>query len=109
MITLSKHNQQRLQNFKANKRGYWSFWIFAVLCFVTLFAELIANDKPLIVKYDGAYYFPVVQKIREINYGGDFRTEADYRNAHVAQLINEKGWMLWPVIRYMNRISARKR
>ncbi len=67
---------------------------------VCLFAELIANDKPLMARYDGSFYFPVVQTLPETNFGGDFQTEADYRDPYVKDLINEKGWMIWPPIRF---------
>ena len=67
-------NRRRWQNFKANKRGYWSFWVFMVLFFVSLFAELIANDKPLLIKYDGQLYWPVLFGYAETTFGGDFET-----------------------------------
>lgn len=92
--------KRRLQQFKANRRGYISFWIFLVLFFVTLGAEFIANDKPLIVSYDGGLYLPVFNNYAETEFGGDFETEADYRDPYVAEIIGEKGWMLWPPIRY---------
>ncbi|PIE42976.1 MAG: ABC transporter permease [Gammaproteobacteria bacterium] len=93
-------NQRRLANFTNNKRGLWSLWLFLGLFFVTLFAELIANDKPLIVRYDGTFYFPVVRMYAETEFGGEFTTEADYRDSYVKQLIDAKGWMIWPPIRY---------
>lgn len=68
-----------------------------ILC---LCAEFIANDKPLLLKYDGAFYTPVFQSYPETTFGGDFETEADYRDPYVADLINEKGWMIWPPIRF---------
>jgi microcin C transport system permease protein len=93
--------RRRLLSFKANRRGYWSFWIFMVLFFVTLFAEGIANDKPLVVQFKGDYYFPVVKIYPETFFGGDFETEAEYREAEVQQLITGKGgWLVWPPIRY---------
>ena len=67
---------------------------------LTLFAELIANDKPLLVKFDDAYYTPVFKAYAETAFGGDFETEADYRDPYVQELIEAKGWMVWPVIRY---------
>lgn len=92
---------RRLQSFKANRRGYWSFWIFLVLFVVTLFAEVIANDKPLVVQYKGDYYFPVVKIYPETVFGGDFETEAEYREVDVQKLITDTGgWILWPPIRY---------
>ncbi len=93
-------NQRRWLNFRQNKRGFYSLIIFSILFILSLFAELIANDKPLIVAYDQSYYFPVMKIYPETTFGGDFLTEADYRDEFVVELINEKGWMLWPVIRY---------
>ncbi len=93
-------NARRLQNFKANKRGSWSLWIFLALFFVSLFAEFIANDKPFLVWYDGSAYMPVFNEYAETTFGGEFQTEADYRDPFVQDLINGKGWMLWPPIRF---------
>lgn len=93
-------NQRRWLNFRNNKRGFYSLIFFSVLFVLSLFAELIANDKPLIVAYDQGYYFPILKSYPETTFGGDFQTEADYRDEYVAGLINEKGWMLWPLIRY---------
>ena len=99
--TLSPINQRRWNNFKANKRGYWSFWIFIVLFFISLFAPFIANDKPLLLKYDGDLYVPVFVAYTETTFGGEFETEADYRDPFVKELIEKKsGWMVWPIIRY---------
>ncbi|MGC6471269.1 MAG: ABC transporter permease [Parvibaculales bacterium] len=97
---LSPINQRRWDNFKANRRGYFALWIFLGLFTLTLFAELIANDKPLLVKFDDAYYTPVFKAYAETAFGGDFETEADYRDPYVQELIEAKGWMVWPVIRY---------
>ena len=93
-------NERRWANFKANRRGWWSLWIFLVLFILTLGAEFIANDKPLLVKHEGELYFPVFKTYPETVFGGDFPTEADYRDPYVAELINEDGWMFWPPIRY---------
>jgi len=92
--------QRRLDNFKANRRGYYSLWIFAFLFLFTLFAEFISNDKPLLVYYDGSIYTPVFNTYTETEFGGDFETEADYRDSYIQELINEQGWMVWPLIRY---------
>ena len=92
--------RRRLYNFRANARGFWSLWVFLALFVFSLFAELIANDKPLLVSYDGALYAPVFVAYPETTFGGDFPTEADYRDAFVAELIDAKGWMVWPLIRY---------
>ncbi len=97
---ISPLNRRRLAIFKANRRGYISLLIFCVLFFISLFAEFIANDKPLIVLFDGDLLFPVLRSYQETRFGGEFETEADYRDEYVAQLIEKKGRMLWPPIRY---------
>ena len=101
---LSPLNARRLRAFKANKRGYYSFIIFTALFVITLFAEFIANDKPFLVKYDGAYYMPIFKMYTEKQFGGEFETEADYRDPAVQQFIHEKGgWVVWPPIPYSYR------
>jgi microcin C transport system permease protein len=97
---LSPLTRRRLHNFRANRRGYWSLWVFLVLFGVSLFAELIANDRPLLVWYDGRFYVPVLVSYPETTFGGTFPTEADYRDPAVARLIRASGWMLWPPIPY---------
>ena len=97
-LRLSPLTKRRLANFRANKRGFWSLWIFLVLFGLSLFAEFIANDHPLLIRFDGAYYFPVFKTYPETTFGGVFETEADYRDAFVAKLIDDKGWMIWPAI-----------
>jgi len=100
-IALSPINRRRWQNFKANRRGYWAFWIFLVLFAVSLFAELIANDKPFYVYFNGKSYFPAFLTYAETDFGGDFETAADYRDPFLQNLIKEKGgFMVWPPIRY---------
>jgi microcin C transport system permease protein len=99
--SISPLNRRRWQNFKANKRGYWSLWIFLVLFLVSLFAEFIANDKPYLVTYEGKFYFPMFVTYPETTFGGDFETAADYRDPYLQKLIADKGGtMLWPPIRY---------
>ncbi len=103
-FTLSPINRRRLENFKAHRRGYWSFWVFLVLFGLSLFAEFLANDKPILVQYDGGYYTPIFNFYPETAFGGDFETEADYRDPFVQELIEESGgWILWPPIRYSYR------
>jgi microcin C transport system permease protein len=103
-FTLSPINKRRWNNFKKNRRGYFSLWIFLALFIITLFAEFIANDKPLMLEYDGHYYFPVFVTYPETAFGGEFQTEADYRDPYVQDLIAKKGgWALWPPIRYSYR------
>ncbi|MFO1351288.1 MAG: ABC transporter permease [Gammaproteobacteria bacterium] len=97
---MSPLNRRRWENFKANRRGYWSLWIFLLLSLMTLPAEFIANDKPLLVRYDGQFYFPALKAYPETTFGGPFETEADYWDTEVQSLIGEKGWMLWPPIPY---------
>jgi microcin C transport system permease protein len=100
-FSLSPINRRRWYNFKSNKRGYWSFWIFVVLFFVSLFAEVIANDKPFLIKHDGHLYFPAVFTYPETAFGGEFETAADYRDPYLQKLIAEKGGSIWwPLIRY---------
>ena len=99
-MTLPPITQRRLHQFKANKRGYWSFWIFLFLFILCLGAEFLANDKPILVRYDGAFYMPVFESYAETEFGGDFETEAEYRDPFVQDLINEKGWIIWPPIRF---------
>ncbi len=103
-VPVSQLTVRRWRNFCANRRGFWALWVFLVLFGVTLCAEVIANDKPLLVKYDGRYYFPVFQTYPETVFGGVFETEADYRDPEVKKLIAEKGgWMLWPLIPFSYR------
>ncbi|WP_417259683.1 ABC transporter permease [Celeribacter sp.] len=127
-MRLSPLNQRRWRNFKANRRALWSLWIFSFLFVLSLFAEFLANDKPIIVNYRGSYYTPVFNFYPETEFGGDFQTEAVYRYPEVECLIVsgglvdcfddpdaiiadaqdgevngeaiEKGWLLWPPIRY---------
>ena len=100
MAVLSALNRERLRRFKANRRGYISMWIFVVLFGLTLFAEILANDVPLLIRFDGRFYFPVFKGYSEQQFGGEFETTADYRDPYVADLIKEKGWMIWPPIRF---------
>jgi microcin C transport system permease protein len=98
-IRLTPINQRRLANFRANKRGYWSFWIFLVLFVVTLFAELIANDRPIVARYKGEWLFPIVMNYPEEKFGG-FLARTDYRDPVIADEISKNGWMLWPPVRF---------
>ncbi|MDR6954933.1 microcin C transport system permease protein [Ancylobacter sp. 3268] len=98
---LSPINQRRLANFRRNRRGFWSFWLFMALFVMSLGAEFIANDKPFLVEYDGGYYFPAFKAYPETAFGGDFETEADYRDPYLQKLIADSGgFMVWPPIRY---------
>ncbi|MEP4524971.1 MAG: ABC transporter permease [Alloalcanivorax venustensis] len=86
--------------FRRNRRGFWSLGLFLVLFVVSLGAEFVANDRPVMVQYQGDLYFPVFKTYPETTSGGLFETEANYRDPYVAELIEEDGWMLWPPIRY---------
>ncbi|OTG85344.1 ABC transporter permease [Acinetobacter sp. ANC 4558] len=88
----------RLKKFKQNKLGFVCFIIFSIIFVLSLGAEFIANDKPLVVKYEQSYYFPVFREYPETAFGGVFETEADYKDPTVKELIHEKGWTIWPVI-----------
>ncbi|MBS56776.1 MAG: ABC transporter permease [Rickettsiales bacterium] len=99
-MKLSTLNKRRLKNFIKNKRGFYSFWIFTILFVISLFANFIANEKPLLVKYESNLYFPIFKSYPETIYGGDFETEADYRDPYVKDLIQSKGWMIMPIIPY---------
>ena len=131
-MAMSELNRRRLRNFRRNRRAFWSLVIFTVLFVASLFAELIANDRPIVVNYKGEYYFPVYRFYPETAFGGDFGTEAIYTDPGVQCLIRtggrpecwddpagveeeaaetgqiagqpvEAGWMLWPPIPYHYR------
>ncbi len=99
---ISPINQRRLAAFKANRRAVWSLWIFLVLFVLTLFCELLANDRPIVVSYKGELLFPVVVNYPESKFGG-FLSETQYRDPFIADEINANGWMLWPPIRFNYR------
>ena len=128
-MALNALQKRRLANFTANRRAFWSLWIFLVIFVVTLFAEFVANDRPLIVKYDGQWRFPVLSFYSEADFGGEFQTQAEYHSPEVRCLIKTNGleaclddpdgiyeqaltgsvqgnpvenpgWMLWPPIPY---------
>jgi len=99
-MKLSPLNQRRFKNFKLNKRGWYSFWIFFFFFIVSLSADFISNDKPLLIKFNHSYYFPILQVLPETFFGGDFETEADYRDPYVRKLIKNKGWVIMPLIPY---------
>jgi len=84
--------------FNKNRRGYFSFIILATLFLITIFAEFLVNDKPLVVYFKNKFYFPIVQNIPEKNFGGEFETQADFRDPAVQELINKNGWMIFTPI-----------
>jgi microcin C transport system permease protein len=95
--------RRRLRAFRANRRAFWSLWVFLFIFLASLGAELIANDRPLVVYFDGSLYAPVLKAYPETAFGGDFETEAVYRDPYVQDLIEAKGWMVWPPIPYSYR------
>ena len=90
--------KRRLANFRANKRGYWSLWIFLALFGLSLVAELIANDRPLLIRYDGQLFFPVFIDYPETQFGGDMPTAAAYRDPELRAHIEAHGFIIWPLV-----------
>jgi microcin C transport system permease protein len=91
----------RWQRFKANRMGYTSLWIFVILFSLSMCAELIANDKPLVVRYQGQFYFPILQSQPETVFGGDFATPTDFLDPDIRRSITSKGnWAVYPPIPY---------
>jgi microcin C transport system permease protein len=100
-LNLSQVSRRRIAIFKANRRGYWSLWIFVVLFGASLFAEFLANDRPLLIRYDDAWYVPVLKDYSGDAFGTDFLpTDADYTDPDLQRAIRAKGWMLWPPLHY---------
>jgi len=91
-------NRNRWSQFKKNRRGYWSLWIFMVLFLLSLVAELWVNDKPIMVSYQQHWYFPIVQDIPENHLGGDFDISTDYRDPYMIGQIEKEGWIIWPLV-----------
>jgi microcin C transport system permease protein len=105
-LRLSPIDRRRLHNFRANRRGFWSLWILLALLVVTLPAEFVANDKPFLVYHGGSFYMPIFRAYPETAFGGEFETEADYRDPYVEKLIGRAGWMVWPIVPYNYRTVA---
>lgn len=100
-MSLSPVTRRRLAIFRQNRRGYVSFWIFLVLFLLSLFAEFIANDRPLVIRFEGHWFFPVLQDYSEDRFGSEFLpTEADYTDPDVQAAIRKGGWMIWPADPY---------
>ena len=98
-MALSPVNQRRFAQFRAHRRGWYSLWLFLVLFVLSLGAELIANDKPLVVHLDNSWYFPVFKRYPETAFGGELPLQANYKSPYIQELIAEQnGWMLWPPI-----------
>ena len=99
-MAITPLTSRRLINFQRNRRGYYSLWVFLFLFFATLFAEFIANDRPLLVQYDNTWYVPVIRDYPETTFGGEFETTADFTDPYLRELINENGRMFWPLIHW---------
>jgi len=97
-VRVTPLTHRRFANFRANRRGFWSLWIFLAVFGASLFAEFIANDRPLVVEYDGRFLFPVFTDYSETAFGGDLPIAADYRDPEVRKHIEAKGRMIWPLI-----------
>lgn len=97
-VKITPMTRRRLANFRANTRAYWSTWIFIALVATSMLAPVLANDKPLVIVFDGGIYLPIWNAYPETRFGGEFATEADYRDPYVQELIDEKGWMVWPPV-----------
>ena len=95
----SPNTQRRIAQFKSNRRAYFSFWIFMLLFTLSLFAELIANEKPILIKTDKGLFYPLIEHYTETDFGGDFDAPVDYRDPYISELIEEQnGTLWWPVI-----------
>jgi len=87
--------QRAWYRFKKNKRGYYSLWIFSILFVLSLFAEILSNDKPVIVQYQNEYYFPILKSYPETTFGGDFETETDYHDEYIRKILSKDGnWFI---------------
>jgi microcin C transport system permease protein len=107
-VILSHATRRRLSIFRANRRGWWSMWIFLVLFGTSLFAEFIANDRPLFIRYENAWYVPVLKDYSGDAFGPDFLpTDADYTDPDLVRTIESHGWMIWPPIPYSYQTSVR--
>ncbi|MDU4544909.1 MAG: ABC transporter permease, partial [Klebsiella michiganensis] len=100
MSFFSPVNQARWARFRHNRRGYWSLWIFLALFACSLCAELIANDKPLLVQYRGSLYVPLLKNYSETTFGGSFTTAADYQDPWLQKRLDDNGWALWAPVRF---------
>lgn len=100
IFKVSPITRRRIEHFKANRRGFWSFWIFLLLFILSLLAEFIANDKPLLIRYEHKFYLPILIRYPETTFGGFLPTTTDYRDPEIEKSIESKGWLWWPPIRY---------
>lgn len=99
-MALTEVTKRRIEAFRSNRRALWSLRIFALLFVVSMFAEVIANDRPVVLKYNGELYYPFLKAYPETTFGGYFSTEPDYSETQVREMIAKKGWMAWPLIKY---------
>ena len=107
-MKLSPATRRRLAIFREHRRGYFSFWIFLIVFGTSLFAEFIANDRPLLIHFAGTWYFPVLQDYSEDTFGSDLMpTEADYSDPELQQMIRAHGWMIWPAVPYSFATNVR--
>jgi microcin C transport system permease protein len=107
-LSLSPLTRRRLHNFRANRRGWWSLWIFAVLFVLTLFAEVIANDRPIVARVEGHWFFPVVVDYAESDILSDgFPTDADWLDPVLREEVEKRGWAIWPPIPFDHRTIVR--
>lgn len=97
---MNERAKQRWNKFKANRRGFYAFIVFCVVLVLTSMADFIANDKPIVVRYDGSWYFPIFRQYPETTFGGTFKTTADYKDPFLQKKINEKGFFIMPPIEY---------
>lgn len=97
---LTPMGRQRWQRFKANRRAWWSLWVFGIVFAVSMVSELVANDRPLLIWHDGEPHLPMLTTYTEVDFGGEFDLPADYRDPYMRELIEEDGWILWPLIPY---------
>ncbi|MDI9408072.1 MAG: ABC transporter permease [Candidatus Pacebacteria bacterium] len=99
-FAISPLSQRRLTIFKSNRRGFYSFFIFIFIFVASLFAEVITNDRPIIINYNGQYYFPIVKSYSETTFGGELNSFADYRDPYLVDRINSHGWAIWPPLHF---------
>ncbi len=106
---LSPLNQRRVANFRANRRGLWSLRIFAVLLVLAMFAEFLANDRPIYVQLEGEHFWPIFVDYEEATFSNDgFLPVTDYKSAFFRDSLKERGWAIWPPIRYSYRTINRQ-
>ncbi len=98
--SLTPLTRRRLNKFRNNKRGFWSLWLFLLLFVLSLSADIVANDRPLLIVQDGKPYFPIFVEYAETDFGGCFPSAANYQDPYLLELIQAKGWILWPPVQF---------